>query len=57
MAKPQNHRLISRGMLLPTSRFMLRWNMGLIVMLAYTALLTPYEARAGAPAQLRLSTA
>ena len=37
-------------MLLPVGRFMLRWNMALIVMLAYTALLTPYEVRAGAPA-------
>ena len=56
MAKPQNHRLISKGMLLPVSRFMLRWNMALIVMLAYTALLTPYEARAGAPALGRFRT-
>ena len=51
MVKPQNHRLISHGMLLPVSRFMLRWNLALIVMLAYTALLTPYEVRAGTPAR------
>jgi hypothetical protein len=45
-AAPKNHRLISKGMLLPTSRFMMRWNGLLILLLAYTAILTPYEARA-----------
>ena len=33
-------------MLLPTGRFMTRWNSALILLLAYTALLTPFEARA-----------
>ena len=35
-------------MLLPTSRFMMRWNGLLILLLAYTAILTPYEARGAA---------
>ena len=54
MPKLRSSSLVSNHVLLPTGKFMRRWNATLIVLLAFTAVVTPYEARPRAGAAPRV---